>query len=325
VNYYEHHIGDYEQATAHLTACEDGIYSRLIRWYMASEAPLPSDIKLIQRRVRAHSRDEKSAVQTVLGEFFELSDDGYHQHRCDEEIARFRGKQEKARRSADARWSAVRTQTERNANASTETCERNANASTEHMHEGCERYAPRARPQTPDTRHQTPEYKRAHCADPPTRARAFGHDDDLGHDQTGPQSSDEQHPPTAAGVACLAMRHAGLPAVNPSDPRLLALLAQGATTDELADAAASAAAKGKPFGWALACVEGRRADASKIALATPKPRRNGHAHHADEPDWRREQRERNEAFLGPAAARRTKRSAEIIDMEATDAAPRQVG
>ena len=42
----------------------------------------------------------------------------------------------------------------------------------------------------------------------------------------------------------------------------------------------------------------------------------------DEPEWRREQRERNEAFLGPAAA---KRSATTIDMEATDATPRLVG
>jgi uncharacterized protein YdaU (DUF1376 family) len=44
--------------------------------------------------------------------------------------------------------------------------------------------------------------------------------------------------------------------------------------------------------------------------------------HTAEPAWRTEQRERNEAFLGPAAARR---SATVIDMEASDAAPRLVG
>lgn len=90
MNYYEHHIGDYDQATAHLTACEDGIYSRLIRWYMASESPLPADVKLIQRRVRAHTREEKNAVVAILEEFFEITDDGYRQHRCDEEIERYR-------------------------------------------------------------------------------------------------------------------------------------------------------------------------------------------------------------------------------------------
>lgn len=89
MNYFDHHIGDYDQATAHLTACEDGIYSRLIRWYMADERPLPADLKTIQRRVRAHSKDEKQAVVDVLAEFFELQDDGYHQVRCDRELARY--------------------------------------------------------------------------------------------------------------------------------------------------------------------------------------------------------------------------------------------
>lgn len=89
VNYYEHHLGDYDQATAHLSACEDGIYSRLIRWYMAEEKPLPADLKAIQRRVRAHTKEERQAVETILGEFFELHDDGYHQRRCDAEIAKY--------------------------------------------------------------------------------------------------------------------------------------------------------------------------------------------------------------------------------------------
>jgi uncharacterized protein YdaU (DUF1376 family) len=118
LNYYEHHIGDYDQATAHLSAVEDGIYSRLIRWYMASEQALPSDVAAILRRVRAHTRDEKAAVKTVLAEFFQLHEDGYHQHRCDEEVERFKGKQAKARASADARWGAMRSASERNANAS---------------------------------------------------------------------------------------------------------------------------------------------------------------------------------------------------------------
>lgn len=146
MNYYEHHIGDYDQATAHLTACEDGIYSRLIRRCMANEKPLPPDLPAIQRLVRAHSREEKKAVQTVLAEFFELLDDGYHQKRCDVEIARFQDKQRKAKASADARWS----HTERNANAS-------ANASANAMRTHSERNAngmhraPVPTPQTPDT------------------------------------------------------------------------------------------------------------------------------------------------------------------------------
>lgn len=90
MNFFEHHIGDYDQATAHLSAVEDGIYSRLIRWYMASECPIPADPKVIQRRVRAHTKDERAAVTSVLAEFFQLRDGFYHQHRCDEEIARYK-------------------------------------------------------------------------------------------------------------------------------------------------------------------------------------------------------------------------------------------
>ena len=45
MNYFEHHIGDYDEATSHLTAREDGIYSRLIRKYYAKERPLPADVE----------------------------------------------------------------------------------------------------------------------------------------------------------------------------------------------------------------------------------------------------------------------------------------
>ena len=156
MNYYEHHIGDYDQATAHLSAVEDGIYSRLIRRYMATEKPLPADVPALQRLVRAHTKDEKKAVQTVLDEFFELREDGYHQHRCDEEIARFQEKSAKAKRSAEARWNAQRPESEGNADAY-------ANASAEHdapaMRTHSEGNAPRARPQTPDTKHQSSEAK----------------------------------------------------------------------------------------------------------------------------------------------------------------------
>lgn len=149
MNYFEHHIGDYDQATAHLSGVEDGIYHRLIRRYMATERPLPADVPALQRLVRAHSRDEKKAVQTVLAEFFELREDGYHQHRCDEEIARFQEKSAKAKKSAEARWGQQRP----DANA-------DANASVKHdasdMRSHSEGNAPRARPQTPDTNLHTP-------------------------------------------------------------------------------------------------------------------------------------------------------------------------
>lgn len=89
MNYYEHHIGDYAQATAHLSFVEDAAYSRLIRKYYAEEKPLPANIKTVQRLVGARTKEEKIAVQTVLEEFFYLTDDGWRQERCDRVIADF--------------------------------------------------------------------------------------------------------------------------------------------------------------------------------------------------------------------------------------------
>lgn len=90
MNYFEHHIGDYDEATSHLTACEDGIYCRLIRKYMAKEQPLPDDLPALQRLVRARTREEKNAVASILTEFFYLADGFWHQKTCDEAIEKFR-------------------------------------------------------------------------------------------------------------------------------------------------------------------------------------------------------------------------------------------
>lgn len=90
MNYFEHHIGDYAEATAHLTFVEDAAYSRMIRKYYATEKPLPADVKAVQRLVAARTKEEREAVATVLEEFFVLAEDGWHNHRCDTEIARFR-------------------------------------------------------------------------------------------------------------------------------------------------------------------------------------------------------------------------------------------
>lgn len=152
MNYYEHHIGDYAEATAHLSFVEDAAYARCIRKYYASESPLPADVKAVQRLVGARTREEKAAVDTILREFFTLLEDGWHNARCDEEIARYLEKRSKAQRSAEARWSAKRSGSDGNANASgTHTeriCENDANA----MRTQCDGNAL----QSPDSNLQTP-------------------------------------------------------------------------------------------------------------------------------------------------------------------------
>lgn len=147
LNYYEHHIGDYAQATLHLSFIEDAAFVRMLRKYYADEKPLPADIAAVQRVLGARTQEEREAVETVLREFFVLEADGWHNKRCDEEIAKFRDKQEKAKRSANARWKPEVESSERNADAMPTQCEPDANA----MRPQCERNAL----QTPDTRHHS--------------------------------------------------------------------------------------------------------------------------------------------------------------------------
>ena len=128
MNYYEHHIGDYAEATAHLTFIEDATYSRLIRKYYATEKPLPADVKIVQRLINARSKEEKNAVVSVLNEFFNLTDDGWRQERCDHEIARFKDRQIKARRSAEGRWQSSSVEQILSDSTPNSVCDRNANA-----------------------------------------------------------------------------------------------------------------------------------------------------------------------------------------------------
>lgn len=144
MNYYEHHLGDYAEATAHLSFVEDSAYSRCIRKYYSTERPLPADVAVTQRLIGARTQEERDAVTAVLHEFFELRDDGWHQDRCDAEIARFQAKSRSAKASANARWS----HTERNANASGNGCESDANA-MQTQSDGNALQSPVSSPQSP--------------------------------------------------------------------------------------------------------------------------------------------------------------------------------
>lgn len=86
MNFYKHHIGDYDADTSHLSWAEDMAYTRLMRLYYRREQPIPAEIHQACRLVRANSKQEKDAVESVLREFFSLESDGWHNKRCDEEI-----------------------------------------------------------------------------------------------------------------------------------------------------------------------------------------------------------------------------------------------
>lgn len=169
MNYYEHHIGDYAEATGHLSFVEDAAYSRMIRKYYSTERPLPADIKAVQRLVVARTKEEQAAVQSVLEEFFVLKEDGWHQPRCDEELARLYAKSGKARASAMARWGARETQCERNANASVTHDERICEPDATDMRQPSKSQGERNALQSPVSSHQSPVSEGARKSRRPAR------------------------------------------------------------------------------------------------------------------------------------------------------------
>lgn len=232
MNYYERHIGDYLKDTAHLSLLEHGVYGRLLDVYYTRESAIPA--AQVERLIGVRSKEEREALRNVLEEFFTHDADALRHSRCDREIERYQQKQRKAAASANARWKKGATHSDGNANA-------DADAMRTHMRTHSEGNAPSN--QTPDTRHQI-------SSEP------------SGHQQAAVQFGPDG--PALAVVAAQAMQGAGLADASASHPKLIALLAAGITTAELADAARVAAQGGRGFPWALARAEGQRHDAAKV-------------------------------------------------------------
>lgn len=95
MNYYPFHLGDYASHTAHLEPMEDLAYRRMLDLCYRTEAPLPTDWREIARLIRL--RDQGPAIETVLSEFFQLTDDGWINKRAAAEIQKMQDKQAKAK------------------------------------------------------------------------------------------------------------------------------------------------------------------------------------------------------------------------------------
>ncbi|VCU70845.1 hypothetical protein PIGHUM_02924 [Pigmentiphaga humi] len=138
---YNHHLGDYAKNTAHLSMLEDGAYRRLLDLYYLHEQRLPAEKRALYRLVRAAAPSERKAVDIILEELFQRTDEGWLHSRCEEEIAKYREKSDKARTSAARRWQG-NSQSQRKANA-------HANASEDGMRmhsEGNANHKPVSRP-----------------------------------------------------------------------------------------------------------------------------------------------------------------------------------
>ena len=139
MHYYQHNIGDYRKDTSHLTLLEHGIYRQLLDTYYLDEQPLSNDLAKLMRSHSVRDANEQQALQNVLTDFFELTENGYYHKRCEDGIAEFHGKSAKARASANVRWSneiktSKQIKSKDNANAMQTHSESNANGMLTNNH-----------------------------------------------------------------------------------------------------------------------------------------------------------------------------------------------
>ena len=95
MHYYQFDISAWAIHTSHLTIEEEGVYRRLLDYYYDTELPIPEETKSVIRRLRLVNHED--IVASILAEFFDLEDDGWHNHRADLVINDYRKKSEKAR------------------------------------------------------------------------------------------------------------------------------------------------------------------------------------------------------------------------------------
>jgi uncharacterized protein YdaU (DUF1376 family) len=83
--WYKFHIGDYLTHTVHLSDAEDLAYRRLLDLYYMSEKMIPLDHEAVARKIRL----DLDITESVLGEFFERTEEGYFNNRCHAEVMKY--------------------------------------------------------------------------------------------------------------------------------------------------------------------------------------------------------------------------------------------
>ncbi len=256
MNYYSHHLGDYAKDTAHLSMLEHGAYRLLLDRYYATEGGIPAD--QAHRVARARTRDEKATVDAVLQEFFQLKDGVWINARAEEEIAKFSAKQPEVEKKRENDKERQRRARERRKamfeqlsslgivvpwNATTEEVQAALDAAiSQQSSPGSHGVVTQ-----PVTRDNT-------CTQTPNTINQ-SKPNSAGVDGTGV---------TPAGSVCARLKLAGILDVNPSHPRLIALIGAGLSVEEIASIGPEARKKGKGFAWVLATAEGRRRDAAAV-------------------------------------------------------------
>lgn len=254
MNYYSHHIGDFDRATRHLTRIERSVYLDLMFTYYDTEQPLTADIAALCRKIVARTEEEKSAVLAILDEFFVTTPNGWFHDRCEEELAKFR--ETKSQASAAGKASAMKraerrqaaingnpTDVERRANGNPTTVERPLSERSTDVQRSLNRSSTN---QEPRSNTQEPETKTQPATEHSSQALAVKPSD-----------------------LSIAFRSQGI-MTQPADPRLIELASQGVQVETVTAACAEAKAA-KPgesigLGYVLAILKRWAADAAKVKV-----------------------------------------------------------
>lgn len=242
MNYFEKHIGDYIRDTVSLTMLEDGAYNRLMDQYYQTERPLPADRKMVYRLARATSTPERKAVDFVLQEYFDLTEDGFIQKRIQAEIEAYwdrdqgnavkkendRDRQKRSRERRKTLFDALRghgivpefnTPTRELSAILSRVTDRDASRDD---------HAPVTRDntatQTPIPNHQTPDKEQRPSQPPPLDAPEDGDGSAVGLPD-----------PRSIGAMAGALRKLNVGCTS-QHPVLLALVADGFTVEEVVEA-----------------------------------------------------------------------------------------
>lgn len=236
MNYYNRWPAHYLAATLHLSMEQDGAYGRLMDWYYSNERSIPHEKRYAI--ARAQSASNRKATDEVLAEFFDLVDDGWTQRRIEKEL------EQATPRIDAARANGKKGGRPRKEKPSGFTDKNPVGFSEETQKE------PRAKaPQSPISKQEQ---------------KASPH---------APSSQDPPPRPTEAARACLLLRQAGCIRFNPSNPNLLAALAEGVTPEAIRDTYLERPDATNPFAWAIATARSRHAEG-----ATPIHTGNSHEH-----------------------------------------------
>jgi len=221
MNFYKRYVGDIQRDTGHLSLAEFGAYDRLLDHYYATESALPVDIDACCRISRAMSKDERKAVISILNQYFKLTDRGYEQKRAEKEITEAQPAMVSARLNGSKGGRPKKTENK--------TQEKPSGFSNNNQSETQLESSPEPEPYKPN--------ELTHSIETLTSVE-----------------------PTLAASVCMELKNLNYLDINPSHPKLQAMLTAGATLEEFVHAAQTA--KIKKFSYVLGMVEGMRKQAA---------------------------------------------------------------